>query len=195
MVSVAKAPPASPRTSGPSSSSSIVAEYSSSNSPAMTNYPPYQILTLRHGPGNGAARGLSGACRDANRLLVRFPQKLDEPAHRRRERPLTAVNQSHRTREIRDGERNDRERACRRLALHGTAREDRHAGRDDDGLLDGLDVVELHHGVDLDVVLPERAVDRLANGQPGVERDERLAVEVGGRDDAAPRQAVVRVAR
>src|SRR5262249_19350554 len=180
MVSVAKAPPASPRTSGPSSSSSIVAEYSSSNSPAMTTL-HVPILTLRQGPGNVAAGGPSGVCRDANRLLVRFPEKLDEPAHRRRERLLAAVNQPPRTREIRDREGNDREGAGRRLALHGAAREDRHAGRDDDGLFDGLDVIELHHGVDLDVVLPERAVDRPADGQPGVKRDERLAVEVGGR--------------
>src|SRR5262245_48198473 len=109
MVSVAKAPPASPRTSGPSSSSSIVAEYSSSNSPAMTYAPPRPILTLRQGPGNGAD-GLRWE-RAANRLLVCLPEKLDEPAHRRRERLLTAMNQPHRARKIRDGERDDRERA------------------------------------------------------------------------------------
>src|SRR5207245_5664322 len=57
--------------------------------------------------------------------------------------------------------------------LDGVPGQDRHSRRDRDRLLDRLDVVELHDRGDLDVVRAERAVDRLADRQPRVERDER----------------------
>ena len=42
-------------------------------------------------------------------------------------------------------------------------------------------------------MLPERAVDRLPDGEPRIERDEDLPVQVGGRDELPPGQPMTRV--
>jgi hypothetical protein len=43
------------------------------------------------------------------------------------------------------------------------------------GALHGLDVVELHHRLDLELVVAEDLVDRLARRDVGVEADELVA--------------------
>src|SRR5262249_23830793 len=163
-------------------SSSMVAEYSSSNSPLITSL-HQPILTPRSGRGNGPGRLLAGVL-----------QELDEPADRRGERLLAPMDEADGPHEIGNAHRHHRERAERGLVLHRVPRQDRDAGRDDDRLLDRLDVVELHDRVDAYVVLAQRAVDRLADREPGVEGDERLAVEVGRGDDAPTREPVVGMA-
>ncbi len=73
-------------------------------------------------------------------------------------------------------------------------RQDADAGGDDDGLLDRLDVVELHDDVGAGAVLPQRPVDGLADRQRPVEGDEALTVEVGGHDEPATREPVIGMA-
>src|SRR5258708_1638082 len=114
MVSFRSASLLSRRSSVFVSDSSIVAEYSSSNSPLMTA-PSNLILTPQSDPGNGRARqwrspNTSGVCGRARRLFAGVPQELDEPAHRRRQRLLPAMDQADRSHEIGDRHRDDGER-------------------------------------------------------------------------------------
>jgi hypothetical protein len=71
------------------------------------------------------------------------------------------------------------------LLLHGGLRHDCHTGIDLDGALHGFDVVELHDRIDLELVLAEDEVDRLARRDVGVEADElvtgeRLDIDLAG---------------
>src|SRR3989442_2109586 len=121
---------------------------------------------------------------------VRLLQELDEPAYGGWELLLATVDDPDRTDEIGNAEGHDGERPDSRLLLHRVPGQDADARGDHDRLLDGLDVVELHHDVRLDVGLAERAVDRFADRQLAVERHEGLAIEVRGHDRPAPRQPV-----
>ena len=55
---------------------------------------------------------------------------------------------------------------------HGGHREDRHAQAQLDRALDGLDVVHLHRGVELEALVAEELVDALARRRLAIERDE-----------------------
>src|SRR5439155_26837166 len=112
----------------------------------------------------------------AGGLLGRLAQELDEPAHRRRERRLPPMDDPHGPDQVGNRQRDGAQRPDPDFLLDGVPGQDRHAGRNHNRLLDRLDVVELHDRVDLDVVLAQRAVDRLADREPRVEGDERLAI-------------------
>ena len=65
-------------------------------------------------------------------------------------------------------------------------RQDRHARRNLDRALDVLDVVELEHDLNLNIMTPQEAVDRSPDRQIGIKRDERLAVQLADRDARSP---------
>ena len=70
----------------------------------------------------------------------------------------------------------------------GRLRDDRDAVIDFDGALHGLDVVELHDGLDLEFVLAEDLIDGLARRDVGVEADKFLRAQFFHVDLGALRQ-------
>src|SRR5262245_36355618 len=108
MVSFSSGPLASLSSSVFRRSSSIVAEYSSSNSPLM------QPLPLDRNSWLGERQSRSRAGRDTRRLLVGVFvgvfQKLNEAADRRGQRLLTPVDQADGPHQVGDAHRHDGER-------------------------------------------------------------------------------------
>lgn len=113
------------------------------------------------------ARGRGGAGEDG-----------DELGGGEGERFVLAVNDADGTNEFGRIETYDGERAGGGLALDGRFGQDADAGANLDGLLHGLDVVELHHYSHGDAAAVQGGVNLLADDQVRVERDEFLAVEV-----------------
>src|SRR5712691_2820940 len=129
---------------------------------------------------------------DRSEALVAFGllKQLDEPDDRGRQRLLAPMDEADRADEVGQREGHGHERSDPDFLLDGMPRQQADARPDHDRLLDGLDVVEGHRDVELDVALAERAIDGLADRQPGVEGHERLAAEVRGRHRAPARQPV-----
>ena len=81
------------------------------------------------------------------------------------------------------------------VARHRLPRDDADAEAAADHRLDDLDVLRLHHDLGLDPLAREEFVDQPARDRAGLEQDERLPVEIGGRDAPLHRQRMVRVGR
>src|SRR5215831_10863889 len=98
----------------------------------------------------------------------RLPNLLDEAGHRR-SHPLAAASDdpdgAHEPGKL---DRQGHERPHPDFLQDRRPRQDAHARVDPDGLLDGLDVVELHHDVDPHPRLLQGAVDSAADGEVGV---------------------------
>jgi hypothetical protein len=103
------------------------------------------------------------------------PERLDEFLHRRRQHAALAVQNGERPGELLPLEVQHGQRALLLLLRHGRLRHDRDAVIDFDRALHRLDVVELHHRLDLELVLAEDDIDRLAGRDVRVEADELLA--------------------
>src|SRR5262252_5857117 len=99
-------------------------------------------------------------------------QRLDELARRRAEDLALAVNDADGAREDAFGEVQRDELFIADLVGDGGFGQDRNADADLDRALDRLDVVELHHAIDLDLVLFEYAVNGLPRRDVSLEGDE-----------------------
>src|SRR5215813_6024199 len=99
-------------------------------------------------------------------------QRLDELARRRAEDLALAVNDADGAREDAFGEVQRDELFIADFVSDCGFRQDRNANADLDRALDCLDVVELHHEIDLDLALFEYAVNRLARRDVSLEGDE-----------------------
>ncbi len=93
-----------------------------------------------------------------------------------------AVQDSHGTVQVRGMEFDGDQTALGDLRLHGAGGEDADAGAQRHGLLDGLDIVEVHGEVHRGAVGAEEFVELAADGEIFVEADKILAVECGGPD-------------
>lgn len=118
-------------------------------------------------------------------------QQLHEPADGGCEALAPAVNDPDGPDQLvhRRGARD--EAPARDFAPHGRLGQDRDARADLQGLLDRLDVVELHGHGRLGAVAAQAAVDRLADRQLRVEGDKVLPVQIVRLDPLLPRQLVV----
>src|SRR5262245_26318554 len=99
-------------------------------------------------------------------------QRLDELARRRADDLALSVNDADGAREDAFGEVQRDELFIADLVSDGCFRQDRNADADLDRALDCLDVVELHHEIDLDLALFEYAINRLARRDVPLEGDE-----------------------
>src|SRR5499426_2275345 len=121
-------------------------------------------------------------------------QRLDELARRRAEDLALAVNDADGAREDAFGEVQRDELFIADLICHGCLGQDRNADADLDRALDRLDVVELHHAIDLDLTLFEYAVNRLARRDVSLEGDEIFPGERLDAHSMASRQLMFGVA-
>src|SRR4051812_4848735 len=104
-------------------------------------------------------------------------KNLDEFLHRRSEHAAFAVQDGERPGEFLALESDGGERALFYLLDDGRLRHDRDAMVDLDRPLHRLDVVELHHRRDLELIVAEDLVDRLPGRDIGVKPDELVAGE------------------
>src|ERR1017187_1825696 len=146
------------------------------------------------GPEKIVAQGARVGKSHAAGLRQVEPERLYEFLHGRREDPALAVEDGERAGEFAPLEPEHGERPLPRLLDHGRLRHDRDPVVDLDRALHGLDVVELHDGLDLELVLAEDLVDGLARRYVGVEPDELLAGKVGDGHLAALGERVLGVA-
>src|SRR5262249_7041407 len=118
-----------------------------------------RISRIRENPRLKISRSLRG-------------QRLDELARRRAEDLALAVNDADGASEDAFCEVQRDELFIADLICHGGLGQDRNAYADLDRALYRLDVVELHHAIDLDLALLEYAVNRLASRDVWLEGDE-----------------------
>src|SRR5262245_46400880 len=121
-------------------------------------------------------------------------QRLDELTRRRAEDFALAMNDADGAREDAFGEVQRDELFIADLVRDRCFGQDRNADADLDRALDRLDVVELHHAIDLDPLLFEDAVNRLARRDVALEGDEIFPGERLDAHAMAARQPVFRVA-
>ena len=154
-------------------------------------FPSCGYRTTRPAAGRAPAVAAPGTAPHSGRRRRRsWAMKRETAAVRWRPAP---VDDGHRTHEARQRQLHRREGLDLALLLDRGRGQDADAGRDADGLLDGLDIVELHRHVHLDPVLLERPVDGAPDRQVMVEGHEPRAVEVGRTHAPPPRQRVARV--
>ena len=106
-----------------------------------------------------------------------------EALHGRRQDAALAVQDGQRTRHAAVAQAEHDERALLDFLADGAFGDERHAGVDFHRALERLDVVELHGGLELDALLAEELVERLARRDVLVEADELATLQVGEVDD------------
>src|SRR5262245_6263400 len=117
-------------------------------------------------------------------------QELNQLPGYRCQQLLAAVNDSDWTDQLGHVQRHGGNHAIFNLAAHAGFGQDADAGLNGDRLLDGFDVVELHGHFRFDSTLPQRTIDRLANGQVFFKCYKLLVCKVPRRNDFLSRQRV-----
>src|SRR2546427_869271 len=75
-------------------------------------------------------------------------------------------------------QRNSGENAGFDFAGYAGLGKNTHSGLDCDGMLDGLDIVELHREIDIHTTLPQGFIDRFADAEATVEGDKCLTLQI-----------------
>src|ERR1035437_2448741 len=117
-------------------------------------------------------------------------QDINEFLHRWRQHAAFAVKNRERAGKLFPQKRYHRERTDLLFLLHGGVRHDRNSVIDLNRTLHGLDVVEFHDGFDLQLVITEDQIDRLARRDVGVEADKFLSHQIAWIDLLALRERV-----